>query len=59
MPYPAWWYTRGGGKKRCDVCGAEYYVNERKLRKQRGLWVDDDCYDTLTDKERAEQAKKR
>lgn len=55
--FPSWWTRRGGGKKCCAICGAEYYINEGKLFKQRGLWVDKECYDTLTDEERQNQIK--
>jgi len=46
-----------GGKRMCDRCGAEYYINENKLFKQEGLWLDRECYDSLTDKEREERIK--
>ena len=50
--HPSWWHKKGGGKRRCDICGFEYFINEGKLFKQRGLWVDKACYDSLTDLER-------
>lgn len=50
--FPAWWTKRGGGRKKCDICGMEYYMNENKLRRRRGLWVCPEDYDTVTDKER-------
>jgi len=50
------WYK--GKMVRCDVCGFEYGENEGKLFKQRGLWVDRACFDTLTDEDRENQIKK-
>ena len=55
--FPGWHRHKGGGKRCCDVCGAEYFINEGKLFKQRGLWVDKDCYDTLTDQDRQKRIK--
>lgn len=41
-----------GRKRRCDICGAEYGERENKLFRQRGLWVDRDCFDSVLDKDR-------
>ena len=51
------WYR--GKKVACDICGFPYYEEDGKLFKQRGLMVDRACYETLTDKERAESIARR
>jgi len=51
------WYK--GKKICCDVCGFEYGEREGKLFKQRGLWVDKACFDTLTEEERQKSIKSR
>jgi rubredoxin len=48
-----------GRKRRCDICGFEYSENDGNLRKQRGIWVDKACWDTLTDFQRQNNIKKR
>jgi len=55
--FKSWWYKRGGGKRRCDISGVEYYINEHKLYKQRGLNVDRQNFDSLTDKQRQDLIK--
>ena len=46
---PSW---AKGRKRRCDICGFEYFERDGNLTKQRGLWVDKICRDTLLDKDR-------
>lgn len=53
---PAWYK---GPKIRCDVCGWYEYRDSGKIRKQRGLNVCPDCWDSLTDEQREEMIQRR
>lgn len=46
------------GKLRdCDICG--YWFAEKELKRQRGLWVCNICYDSVTDEDRAKSRRDR
>ncbi len=48
-----------GKKVRCDICGFEYEERDGNLSKQRGLWVDRQCRDKLTDEQRQSNIDRR
>jgi hypothetical protein len=53
---PAWYKGR---KVLEHYSGAEYYENDGKLMTQEGKLVDKQNFDSVTDKERAEQVQRR
>ena len=48
-----------GRLRRCDICGFWYGEREGKLFKQRGLYVDKQCFDSLTNEQRENQVRRR
>jgi ribosomal protein L37AE/L43A len=48
-----------GQKRRCDVCGFEYYERDGNLRKQNGIWKCRQDFDSLTEEQRQDSINRR
>lgn len=47
-----------GQKRECAICGCEFPERDFRLLEQEGKWVCKWDYDSLTDKQRAEELKR-